>query len=135
MKPEHIELFIDRLCGLHPKDNIARNTVKNAWVKDEFLLDAKEEDAAKALKIIENDQGFPNLARVKSVLRKISLVVDTEQVNDCKICDGTGWDTGLRYEEDKSTDPIRVFQTHGHYTNEWLGKVYPVVKQCACVGG
>ena len=42
MKPENIELFVDRLCGLFPRDNVARNTVKNAWNKDDFMLEVPE---------------------------------------------------------------------------------------------
>ena len=45
MTPALIELMVDRLCGMYPTTNIARNTVKNAWVKDELLQDASEEDA------------------------------------------------------------------------------------------
>ena len=44
MKPMYIELFVDRLCGLFPKDNIARNTVKKAWLHDEYLILNVEEE-------------------------------------------------------------------------------------------
>jgi len=74
MKPENIDLFIDRLCGVFPKDNIARNTVKKAWAADDFLLRSSVEDCRKALLILENDGSFPTLPRVKQVLRSLSPV-------------------------------------------------------------
>jgi hypothetical protein len=43
-----IEGMVDRICGLFPTTQIGRNTVKNAWVTDEFLLDADVDDARKA---------------------------------------------------------------------------------------
>ena len=45
MTPAQIEGMIDRICGLFPTTQIGRNTVKNAWTKDDFLLDATVEEA------------------------------------------------------------------------------------------
>ena len=72
MKPERIDKFIDRLCGLFPKDNVARNTVKNAWHSDKVLLEASYEDSAKALQILEKDKYFPTINRVKEVIRGLA---------------------------------------------------------------
>ena len=101
MKPMYIELFVDRLCGLFPKDNIARNTVKKAWLHDEYLLLNVEEDEVKAaLAVIEADKVFPSLHRVKEVFRgnrksKIAAAVGPI----CVVCDGSGWDNGERWGE------------------------------------
>ena len=71
MIPAHIELLIDRICGLFPSSNIARNTVKNAWTKDEFLLlQVDVDDIKEVLAKLENDTSFPSLARLKHVDRK-----------------------------------------------------------------
>ena len=72
MRPEVIDLFVDRLCGIFPKDNIARNTVKNAWNRDDFLLGCDEEHGKIALQMLEHDDTFPNLKRVKEVFRMLS---------------------------------------------------------------
>ena len=71
MTPALIELMIDRLCGMYPTTNIARNTVKNAWVKDELLLDATEEDAKAVLKIAESLGHYPTQYEVKSMFMRV----------------------------------------------------------------
>lgn len=70
MTPGHIELFVDRLCGFFPTDSVARNTVKAAWVKEDALLEASEHDGHLALNVLQNDPKFPNLSRVKQVLKQ-----------------------------------------------------------------
>lgn len=124
MKPENIELFVDRLCGLFPRDNVARNTVKNAWNKDDFMLDVPEEHGKQALRILEQDDQFPNLKRVKDVFRKLGAKTTPTRSTTCPLCQGTGWDTGERW--------LNGEMTHGRYVEEWRGHSYPVTKRCAC---
>jgi|DEB19_MinimDraft_3_1074340.scaffolds.fasta_scaffold28423_4 hypothetical protein len=125
MRPEVIDLFVDRLCGIFPKDNIARNTVKNAWNRDDFLLGCDEEHGKIALQMLEHDDTFPNLKRVKEVFRKIkggNNVISTQQ---CKICKGSGWDDGLRY--------IGNVCVQERYEEEGIyGMKYHVAKRCEC---
>jgi hypothetical protein len=123
MKPEVIDLFVDRLCGIFPRDNIARNTVKNAWNRDDFLLGVPDEHGKQALQTLEGDDQFPSLKRVKEVFRKMQHKTSTVSVT-CPLCQGTGWDTGERW--------LNGEMTHGKYIEEWRGHKYPVVKRCDC---
>ena len=127
MRPEVIDLFVDRLCGIFPKDNVARNTVKNAWNRDDFLLGCDEEHGKQALNILEGDDSFPNLKRVKEVFRKLKQTTHTTAQRVCKICKGSGWDDGLRYI---GTTLIQErYQEEGIY-----GMMYNVVRRCECQG-
>jgi hypothetical protein len=102
MTPALIELMIDRLCGMYPTTNIARNTVKNAWVKDELLLDASEEDAKQVLKMSESLGHYPNQFEIKSMFNKVMGVRHAEV--GCDKCDSTGFVyTNPNFEND-STD-------------------------------
>jgi len=87
--PALIELMIDRLCGMYPTTNIARNTVKNAWVKDELMLDATEEDAKAVLKIAESLGHYPTQYEVKSMFMRVMGVRQAEV--GCDECDSTGF--------------------------------------------
>ncbi len=89
MTPALIELLVDRLCGMYPTTNIARNTVKNAWVKDELLLDASEEDAKAVLKMAESLGHYPNQFEIKSMFNKVMGVRQAEV--GCDKCDSTGF--------------------------------------------
>lgn len=112
MTPSHIELFIDRLCGFFPTDSIARNTVKAAWTKEEALLEATEHDGHLALNVLQNDQKFPNLSRVKAVLKQWQ--VHRQGSDTCGKC-FSGW---------VYVEPLHQF-----------GTVYRQVVSCACLGG
>lgn len=125
MRPEVIDLFVDRLCGIFPKDNVARNTVKNAWNRDDFLLGCDEEHGKIALQMLEQDDSFPNLKRVKEVFRKIKGGNDATTTRHCNICKGSGWDDGIRY--------VGTTCVQEHYTEEGLdGIMYRVAKRCKC---
>jgi hypothetical protein len=112
MTPTHIELFVDRLCGYFPTDSIARNTVKAAWCKEDALLDASEHDGHLALNVLQNDAKFPNLARVKAVLRQWQLSRQPE--DGCGKC-LSGWVYVQPIEEN--------------------GITYRQVSRCKCSGG
>jgi hypothetical protein len=126
MKPENIDLFVDRICGLFPTDNIARNTVKKAWSQDDFLLDTEVEVARLAAKKIESEQKFPTLARVKQIIREITR--SNEKKISCPRCNGDGWDTGIIITEGPHGQVVRRWV----YTEQWEGKTYSVVKKCQC---
>ena len=131
MTPAHIELMIDRICGLFPSSNIARNTVKNAWTKDEFLLlQVEVDDIKEVLLKLENDSSFPTLARLKDVIRKIKNKA-VEGVPMCSTCKGTGWDDGARWSY-KGND--MWVMTHDYYTKTDIvtGLTRTYVKKCEC---
>lgn len=132
MTPLQIETLVDRLCGIFPKDNIARNTVKSAWKTDELLIHTSVEEGRIALAKLENDPGFPSLARVKNLIRSLKPKV-TNSVT-CTKCDGGGWDTGITLSivdldaDIKEQMKIRTWT----YTQEFNGNEYTYVKRCEC---
>jgi hypothetical protein len=128
MKPMYIELFVDRLCGLFPKDNIARNTVKKAWLHDEYLiLNVEEEEVKAALSVLEADKAFPSLHRVKEVFRAGRKSKIAATTNNCVICHGTGWDNGERWGEVDGTFVI----TTPRWTQQGIfGDTQGYVRQC-----
>ncbi len=103
MTPALIELMVDRLCGMYPTTNIARNTVKNAWVKDELLLDASEEDAKAVLKIAESLGHYPNQFEIKSMFMRVMGVRQAEV--GCELCDNNGFIYTANDLDDESTKP------------------------------
>lgn len=112
MTPGNIELFVDRLCGYFPTDSIARNTVKAAWTKEDVLLQATDHDGHLALNVLQNDAKFPNLARVKQVLRQWQQSrIPPEGCGKCL----SGW---------VYIEPIEMF-----------GHTYRQVRRCSCAGG
>ena len=131
MKPERIDKFIDRLCGLFPKDNVARNTVKNAWHSDKVLLEASYEDSAKALQILEKDKYFPTLNRVKEVIR--GLAPAKQHSMYCHKCEGSGWDTGMRMKRDLRADEETWIIERHSYETELMGHIYSAAIQCSCI--
>ena len=130
MKQENIELFVDRLCALFPGDAVARNTIKRGWTVDKDLLDADVVNCRRALQVIEKDKTFPSLFRVKQVLKQFK---PNEHVRKCQLCNGSGWDDGLRVETNAAGE-TKVVQDR--YTREDdLGMLVTCVKPCSCKGG
>jgi hypothetical protein len=125
--PAQIEGMIDRLCGLFPTTQIGRNTVKNAWITDEFLLDATVDEARLVVEWVKEwCDKFP--ASLKE-MRKIFILVrnrkpvDVKSGKGCTICDGTLWDNGIRYDS-------KAKRISEQYKTIFMHKVYEVVKPC-----
>lgn len=111
MSPEHIDLFVDRICGYFPTTNVARNTVKSAWRQEDSLIDLSEDAAKKVLQIIKNEAVFPTLNRINNIIRMASK---QEWGGYCGKCE-RGWVyVGNDYIDDRA---------------------YPVVGRCVCSGG
>ena len=105
MKPVHIELFIDRLCGLFPTTNIARNTLKSAWTRDDIMLDASEEDGKAVLKLCESLSKFPaSIGEVRHMFRQVGGHIGG--TFGCELCDHSGWDVGRQ-----TIDGVETFYT------------------------
>ena len=121
MKPIHIELFIDRLCGLFPTTNIARNTLKSAWTRDDIMLDASEEDGKAVLKMCESLSKFPaSIGEVRHMFRTVAGVIGG--TFGCELCDHSGWDIGRQIIDGEET----------FYTMVFMGNNYTYVKPCQC---
>lgn len=127
MTPAQIEGMVDRICGLFPTTQIGRNTVKNAWVTDQFLLDAEVDEARKVTDWIKiNSEKFPaSLRELHNIFRKVrGLGAKNQSIEiKCDICLGTLWDDGIRYsQEGKRLSEQYELEVHGH--------VYKVVRPC-----
>lgn len=111
MSPERIELFVDRICGYFPTTNIARNTVKSAWRQEDDLVFLSDDDAKRALAVIQNEPTFPTLNRVKQIIRTLNRPTFNGYCGKCE----SGWVyVGNDYIDDRA---------------------YPVVGRCVCSGG
>ena len=122
-----IEGMVDRICGLFPTTQIGRNTVKNAWVTDEFLLDAEVDEARKVTDWIKaNSDKFPaSLRELHNIFRKVrGLGVKNQPIEiKCNICNGMLWDDGIRYSDAGK----RISE---QYEIEENGHIYKVVRPC-----
>lgn len=127
MTPAQIEGMVDRICGLFPTTQIGRNTVKNAWVTDQFLLDAEVDEARKVTDWIKiNSEKFPHsLRELHNIFRKVRGLGTNNQPIEikCDICLGTLWDDGIRYsDEGKRLSEQYEVKVQGH--------IYKVVRPC-----
>jgi hypothetical protein len=127
MTPMQIEGMVDRICGLFPTTQIGRNTVKNAWVTDDFLLDADVDEARKVTDWIKaNSDKFPaSLRELHNIFRKVrglNAKYKPMQMH-CDICNGSLWDDGIRY----SNSGLRLSE---QYEVEVQGHTYKVVRPC-----
>jgi hypothetical protein len=125
MTPMQIEGMVDRICGLFPTTQIGRNTVKNAWTVDDFLLDADVDDARKVTDWIKmNSDKFPHsLRELHSIFYKVQGKSEIKSEIKCDICNGMLWDDGIRY----SNSGQRLSE---QYELEAHGHTYKVVRPC-----
>jgi hypothetical protein len=127
MNTAQIEGMIDRICGLFPTSQIARNTVKSAWTSDDFLTFQSVEDARKIIPLVmEQFDKFPSLKEVHRVFRQLHNYTIPAMVQNCEICLGQGWDNGERWN---FADKTLLDEC---YTEVHLGHQYRVVKRCIC---
>lgn len=125
MTPMQIEGMVDRICGLFPTTIIGRNTVKNAWTTDEFLLNASVEDARKATDWIKiNSEKFPaSLREMHNIFRKVTGSHQIKSEMLCDVCNGELWDDGVRFDKNDR-------QISDQFTVESHGQIYKVVRPC-----
>jgi len=127
MTPAQIEGFIDRICGLFPTSQIGRNTVKNTWTADDFLLLQDVDDARKVVPMImEHHDKFPTLKEVHYEFRLLRKPAIQQTVVVCEICDGNGWDTGRRWNFNTKELICEGF------TKTVLDRTYTYVVPCKC---
>jgi hypothetical protein len=125
LTPMQIEGMVDRICGLFPTTQIGRNTVKNAWTVDDFLLDADVDEARKVTDWIKiNSDKFPaSLKEMHNIFRKVRGQTETKSEIKCDLCKGSLWDDGITYSSDGrqlTEQPTVTFQGH----------TYKVVRPC-----
>jgi hypothetical protein len=116
---------VDRICGLFPTTQIGRNTVKNAWVTDEFLLDADVDDARKA-RTGSRSTVRSFLIRCVNCTASLGRSLDRSKLRAkfvCILCNGLLWDEGISYSDDGR-------QLTEQYTEVFHGHTYKVVRPC-----
>ena len=124
MTPLHIDQMIDKICGMFPTVPVPRNGMKAAWGADKFLHDVTVEQARQVMELVEKHNTVPSLPELKIMLRSI-IKKDEDENPVCNICNGTGWDDGMRIE-----NGVIV---HERFTSvDMRGNVCTTVTKCEC---
>ena len=129
MTPAQIEGMIDRIVGIFPAHNVSRNTMKSTWGQDLYLLSIDVDDARKVMPLVEQHGKIPSLPEMKRMFSEMFNKNSKITFTGCDICNGDGWDTGLRVEEREGVGV--VVQDLFTETDE-EGVTRTVVKRCAC---
>ena len=125
MTPIQIDSMIDRICGMYPTTPVPRNGMKALWREDALLLSIDVKQGREVMVLVEKHNTIPSLPEIKSMVRTI-LKQPVGSVPPCTICNGTGWDDGMRIE-----DGVVV---HDLYTVvDVRGKVCTTVIRCECL--
>lgn len=125
MTPIQIDSMIDRICGMYPTTPVPRNGMKALWREDALLLSIDVKQGRELMALVEKHNTIPSLPEIKGMVRTL-LKESVGIVPPCMICNGTGWDDGLRIE-----DGVVV---HDLYTVvDVRGKVCTTVMRCECV--
>jgi len=123
--PIQIDTMIDRICGMYPTTPVPRNGMKALWREDALLLSIDVKQGREVMVLVEKHNTIPSLPEIKSMVRTI-LKETVGSVPPCTICNGTGWDDGMRIE-----DGVLV---HDLYTVvDVRGKVCTTVIRCECL--
>ena len=124
MTPIQIDSMIDRICGMYPTTPVPRNGMKALWREDALLLSIDVKQGREVMVLVEKHNTIPSLPEIKSMVRTI-LKESLASVPTCMVCNGTGWDDGLRIE-----DGVIL---HERYTSlDMRGNVCTTVTQCEC---
>jgi hypothetical protein len=125
MTPIQIDSMIDKICGMYPTTPVPRNGMKALWREDALLLSIDVKQGREIMGLVEKHNTIPSLPEVKRMVRSV-LEGSIANVSVCLICNGTGWDDGLRIE-----DGVIV---HDLYTvTDIRGKVCTTVVRCECL--
>lgn len=125
MTPIQIDSMIDRICGMYPTTPVPRNGMKALWREDSLLLSIDVKQGREVMGLIEKHNAIPSLPEIKGMVRTLLKEV-VEGSLPCEICNGTGWDDGMRI-----VDGIIV---HDLYTVvDVRGKVCTTVIRCECL--
>jgi hypothetical protein len=125
MTPIQIDSMIDKICGMYPTTPVPRNGMKALWREDALLLSIDVQQGREVMKLVEKHNTIPSLPEIKGMVRTL-LKDSVGSVPTCTICNGTGWDDGMRIE-----DGIVI---HDLYTVvDVRGKVCTTVIRCECL--
>jgi hypothetical protein len=123
--PIQIDSMIDKICGMYPTTPVPRNGMKALWREDALLLSVDVKQGREVMVLVEKHNTIPSLPEIKTMVRTI-MKGTVGSVPPCTVCNGTGWDDGLRIE-----DGVVV---HDLYTVvDVRGKVCTTVIRCECM--
>jgi hypothetical protein len=123
--PIQIDSMIDKICGMYPTTPVPRNGMKALWREDALLLSVDVKQGREVMGLIEKHNAIPSLPEIKGMVRTLLKEVVQGSL-PCEICNGTGWDDGMRI-----VDGIIV---HDLYTVvDVRGKVCTTVIRCECL--
>jgi len=123
--PIQIDSMIDKICGMYPTTPVPRNGMKALWREDALLLSIDVKQGREVMVLVEKHNTIPSLPEIKSMVRTI-MKETVGSVPPCTVCNGTGWDDGLRIEDG--------FVVHDLYTVvDVRGKVCTTVIRCECM--
>ena len=124
MTPIQIDSMIDRICGMYPTTPVPRNGMKALWREDALLLSIDVKQGREVMGLIERHNAIPSLPEIKGMVRTLLKEV-VESLPNCEICNGTGWDDGLRI-----ADGVIL---HERFTSiDMRGNVCTTVTKCEC---
>lgn len=129
MTPAQIEGMIDRIVGVFPAHNVSRNTMKATWGQDLYLLSIDVDDARKVMPLVEEHGKIPSLPEIKRMFSQLFNKNRKVEFKACDICNGDGWDTGLRVG---TRNGISVIVQDLYREANEFGYTATVVKRCAC---
>jgi len=132
MRKVQIEILIDRICGMYATTSVPRNSMKEAWISDEYLQDFDEQvDRRKLLSMVENHNKVPSLPEFKRMLRTLEPPLAV-LLNQCKKCAGSGWWDGLKVANalfiDGTWVPGEVLQER--FEEDANDRTYQVSRRC-----
>ena len=140
MTPLQIEGMIDRVVGMYPTAQVGRNTMKNTWTQDKFLLEQSVEDVRRVLPLIEAHNRIPSLPEIKTLLRMLYKNDQVNSVGDecCLQCGGCGWVNGFTVSDAEMLNgkwiKLGVILTE-RFVERFCDRQYTVVKRCQICDG
>ena len=123
MTPAQIRGMIDRICGMYASHPVNKQGMKKAWVEDQFLLGFSVVKAREVIPVVEQHGKIPTLAEIKQMLERVleASVSNVRAVDeDCEICGGSGWDSGVTPDNPEG------------YKRTENGSTYRFAKVCPC---
>lgn len=129
MSPAQIDGMIDQIIGIYPTANVSRNAMKAAWSKDEMLLNMDVNDARFVIPMVEKHDKIPSLPEIKRMFMSLRKAVVETISDECVLCDSTGWDSGILYDDNGRMLTEQYTQKFQIGNRIFDSKV---VKRCTC---
>lgn len=103
--------------------------MKATWGQDTYLLSIDVDDARKVMPLVEEHGKIPSLPEIKRMFSQLFNNNRKVEFKACNICNGDGWDTGLRVE---MRNGMSVVVQDFYTEKDAFGNAVTVVKRCSC---